>query len=148
MLRKGAECLFDLDGRSGFGELGLDLFGFVLRNAFFQGLRSTVDEVLCFLQAETCNDFANDLDDRDLVAAGCRQNDVEESFSSAAGAASPPAGAAIIIGAAAAAAETPKTSSSSLTNSDASRSVMPFKYSTTSSFVIAMIFIYLLFRVL
>ena len=39
--------------------------------------------------------------------------------------------------AAAAAAETPKTSSNSLTNSDASKSVIPFKYSTTSSFVTA-----------
>ena len=44
------------------------------------------------------------------------------------------------VSAAAAAADTPNTSSSSLTNSDASRSVMPFKYSTTSSFVIAMMF--------
>ena len=54
---------------------------------------------------------------------------------------------AIAIGAAAAAAETPKTSSSSFTNSDASRSVIPFKYSTTSALVTAMV-IYLLNRVL
>src|ERR1043165_7463514 len=57
------------------------------------------------------------------------------SFSASAGAAS--AAAAGAATAAAAAAETPKTSSNSLTNSDASKRVIPFKYSTTSSFVTA-----------
>ena len=32
--------LFDFDGCTGFGQLGLDLFGFVLGNAFFDGFRS------------------------------------------------------------------------------------------------------------
>ena len=133
MLTRGLGLeLFQLDRCAGFGKLGLDLFGFVLRNAFLERFRSAVDQVLRFLEAEARDDFANDLDDRDLVA------------SSAAAAPPSPAGAAIIIGAAAAAAETPNTSSSSFTSSEASRRVIPFKYSTTSSFVVAISFIYLL----
>ena len=69
--------LLDLDGCAGFGQLGLDLVGFGLRNAFLEGFRSTVDQVLGFLEAETGNDFANDLDDGDLVAAGSLKNNVK-----------------------------------------------------------------------
>ena len=73
----GLHDLFELDGCAGFGQLGLDLFGFGLRNAFLQGFRGTVDEVLGFLEAKARNDFANDLDDGDLVAAGGRENDIK-----------------------------------------------------------------------
>src|SRR6185295_7282680 len=60
-------------------------------------------------------------------------------FSSAAGAASAPAPAAIGAATAAAAADTPKVSSRSFTSCEASRRVIPFKNSITSSRVAAMI---------
>ena len=49
-----------------FFEGGLDLLGLVLRDAFLDGLRRRVDEVLGLLEAEP-GQLADDLDDRDLV---------------------------------------------------------------------------------
>src|SRR5262249_32679374 len=48
-----------------------------LRNAFLQRFRSTVDEVLGFFQAQARYDFANDLDNSDLVAARSLKNNVK-----------------------------------------------------------------------
>src|SRR5688572_28861731 len=59
-----------LDGHLGAGVLEglLDLRGLVLGNAFLDGLRSTFDEVLRFLQTER-GDLADGLDDVDLLVA-------------------------------------------------------------------------------
>src|SRR6478672_4973660 len=69
--------LLELDGCASLGKLGLDLFGLGLRNALLESLRSTVDQVLRLFEAEACDDLANDLDDADLVAARCGQDNVE-----------------------------------------------------------------------
>src|SRR4029453_7448568 len=60
--------LLDLDLRSHLFELLLDCRRLVLRHAFLDCLGRALDEVLGFLQSET-RDFANDLDDVDLVGA-------------------------------------------------------------------------------
>src|SRR5690606_39219866 len=65
--------LLDLDLSTGCFELLLDVLGLFLANAFLDGLRSALDEVLGFLEAET-RDLAHDLDRVDLVRAGVRQN--------------------------------------------------------------------------
>src|SRR5690242_14316845 len=59
-----------------FFELLLDGLGLFLGHAFLDRLRRALDEVLRFLQAQA-GDFADHLDDLDLVAAGFRQRDVE-----------------------------------------------------------------------
>ena len=68
--------LLDLDLCASFLELGGDLFGFVLGDAFLEVLRSAVDEFLGFLQAQA-GQSTDDLDDSDLVGASGLQNDVE-----------------------------------------------------------------------
>src|SRR4029077_10766147 len=65
-------ALLDLDLGALLFESSLDLFGFVLRDAFLDGLGRRVDEVLGFLEAET-GQLANDLDDRDLVRSDLGQ---------------------------------------------------------------------------
>src|SRR4051812_20001379 len=57
-------------------QLRLDAGGFVLRDAGLHGLRRAIDHVLGFLQAKT-GDFANDLDDLDLLATGLLEDHVE-----------------------------------------------------------------------
>src|SRR6266550_5112006 len=69
-------CLLDLDLRAGLFELRLDLIGLLLRNAFLDRVRRSVDKVLGLLQAEA-RDRADDLDRLDLLVAGVREHDVE-----------------------------------------------------------------------
>ena len=71
--------LLDLDLCASFLELGGDLLGFVLGDAFLEVLRSAVDEFLGFLQAQA-GQSTDDLDDSDLVGASGLQNDVELSL--------------------------------------------------------------------
>jgi hypothetical protein len=68
--------LLDLDLGAGFFELLLDRRRFVLVDAFLDGLRRGLDEVLGLLEAEARH-FADDLDDVDLVAADIGQRDGE-----------------------------------------------------------------------
>src|SRR6201989_3047617 len=68
--------LLDFDFGAGFFELLLDGGGFVLADAFLDGLGRAIDEVLGFFQAEA-GDFANRLDDVDLVAADVGEHDGE-----------------------------------------------------------------------
>src|SRR5579859_5697870 len=68
--------LLDLDlGASLFEDL-LDLLGFVLVHAFLDGLRSSLDQVLGFLQAQAGDrtDFLNHVD---LLVAGIGEDHVE-----------------------------------------------------------------------
>src|ERR1041384_1655126 len=68
--------LLDLDAGAGFFELALDLVGLVLRDAFLDGVRGAVDQVLGLLQAQA-RDRADDLDHLDLLFAGAGEDDVE-----------------------------------------------------------------------
>jgi hypothetical protein len=88
-------------------------FGVGLGNAFLDGLRSAVDQVLGFLQAQA-GEFAHGLDDGHLVGAGFEQDHVELGllFGGGSGTSQPPAA-----GAAIAAADTPNFSSMALTRS-------------------------------
>src|SRR5688572_9182502 len=72
----GASPLGDADLGADFLELLLDRFGLVLRHAFLDRLGRALDEILGFLQPQA-GDFADDLDDLDLVRAGFGQRDVE-----------------------------------------------------------------------
>src|SRR4051794_32773482 len=74
--RSGSSGLLDLDGAAGLFDLGLQLLGLVLVDAFLDGLGSLVDERLGLLEAQA-GGRANDLDDLDLLVAGRRQDDVE-----------------------------------------------------------------------
>src|SRR5262250_3171429 len=65
--------LLDFDLGARFFELLLDGRGFVLAHAFLHGLRRAIDEVLGFLESEA-GDFADRLDDVDLVAAHIGEN--------------------------------------------------------------------------
>src|SRR5271155_5320430 len=67
--------LLDFDGCDAI-ELLADGFRVVLADVFLQGLRSSVDQVLGFLQAEG-GDFADSLDGVDLVRAGILEDDGE-----------------------------------------------------------------------
>src|ERR1700761_5617500 len=68
--------LLELNLGAGLLELGLDLVGLVLVDAFLDGLRRAFDEVLGFLEAKA-GDGADFLDDLDLLVAGSGQNDRE-----------------------------------------------------------------------
>src|SRR5262249_38689918 len=72
----GFTQLLEVDLGASLLELGLDLVGFVLVDAFLDRLRRAFDQVLGFLQAET-RDGANFLDDLDLLVAGGSQHDRE-----------------------------------------------------------------------
>src|SRR5690348_13098817 len=74
-LRSGAGLL-DLDAAAGLFELGLQLVGLVALDALLDGLRSLVDERLGLLEAQAGR-RADDLDDLDLLVAGCGQDDVD-----------------------------------------------------------------------
>src|ERR687887_798833 len=58
-------------------ELGLGGVGGVLGNGLEDRLRSALDEVLRLLEAEAGDELADDLDDLDLLVAGCLEDDVE-----------------------------------------------------------------------
>jgi hypothetical protein len=64
--------LLDVDLRAGVFKLLLDVFSFALGDAFLDSLRSSFDEILGFLQAET-GDSADFLDDVDLVERRLRR---------------------------------------------------------------------------
>jgi len=68
--------LLDLDLGTGGLELGLDVLGFVLGHAFLDGLRSAVDQVLGFLEAQA-GDGADFLNDIDRGCALALEDDVE-----------------------------------------------------------------------
>src|ERR1043166_3075921 len=76
---KDLPALLNFDSRARVRELLSDSLSFFLRHAFFDVLGSSFDEVFRFFQTER-SDFANDLDDIDLVAAGRLKNDVEFSL--------------------------------------------------------------------
>src|SRR6478735_3262418 len=64
--------LLDLDLGPLLFQSGLDLLGFVLGDAFLDGLGRCVDQVLGLLEAEA-GQLTDDLDDRDLVRADLGQ---------------------------------------------------------------------------
>lgn len=123
--------LLDGDLRAGSLELLLGGVGRVLGNLLQDGLRSTLDEVLGFLQAEAGNDLTDDLDDLDLLVAGRLEDDVELVLllSSLGGSRCLPAAAT----ATGAAAVTSKVSSNAFTNSESSRRVSSLNWSNNSS---------------
>src|SRR6187200_1316910 len=71
-----SKSLLELDGSAGFLDLLLDLLGFVLVDAFLDGLRSAFDERLGFAQAQA-GDGADFLDDVDLLATVAGEDHVE-----------------------------------------------------------------------
>src|SRR5690348_16438542 len=68
--------LLDLHLGARFLELLLDGRGFVLVDAFFYGLGRAIHQILGFFQAQA-GDFADRLDDVDLVAAHFGEHDGE-----------------------------------------------------------------------
>src|SRR5688500_12720481 len=68
--------LFHFNGCARFGQLVLDRFSFFLGHAFLDGLGGSFDQVFRFLQTER-GDFANYLDDVDLVATDRLEDDVK-----------------------------------------------------------------------
>src|SRR6476619_5514665 len=68
--------LLDLDLRALLLEGSLDLVRLVACDAFLDGLRSRVDQVLGLLEAQA-GQLADDLDDRDLVRADLREDSAE-----------------------------------------------------------------------
>src|SRR5262245_64497305 len=66
----------DLDGAADFLDLLLDVLGLGLRNAVFDRLGRTLDEVLGFLQTQS-GDGAHDLDHLDLLRPGVGEDGVE-----------------------------------------------------------------------
>ena len=69
--------LLDFDGSTDSLELLGDLLGFFLGDAFLDGLGSSFDHVLGFLEAQALHDFADNLDDLDLFRASVLQDDIE-----------------------------------------------------------------------
>ena len=69
--------LLNLDGATGFLELGFGGFGFVLGNAFQYSRWCAFDQSLGFRQAQTGFDFAHSLDDLNLFPAVAREDNVE-----------------------------------------------------------------------
>src|SRR6185312_3499041 len=66
----------DLDLGSLLFEGDLDLVGLVARDAFLDGLRRRIDQILGLLEAEA-GQLADDLDDRDLVGADLGEDSAE-----------------------------------------------------------------------
>src|SRR5437868_14837689 len=77
--RRKAGELLDFDFRSGLFELLLDGRRLVLVNAFLDGLGRAVNQILGFFQPQA-GDFANRLDDVDLVSAHVGENNGELRF--------------------------------------------------------------------
>ena len=73
----GKTVLLDDDLCAGSFELFLGSLCGVLGNLLEDGLRSALDEILGFLQAEAGNDLTDDLDDLDLLVASRLEDDVE-----------------------------------------------------------------------
>src|SRR6185503_19643020 len=71
-----AARLLELDGAAGILDLLLDLLGFVLVDAFLDGLRSAFDQRLRLAEAKA-GDRADFLDHVDFLAAVAGENDVE-----------------------------------------------------------------------
>jgi hypothetical protein len=71
-----AARLLQLDGAAGVFNLLLDLFGFVLADAFLDRLRSALDQRLRLAEAKA-GDRADFLDHVDLLAAVAGEDDVE-----------------------------------------------------------------------
>src|SRR5690606_20131021 len=74
--RRNLRCLLQFDLGAGSLELSLDLLGIGLGNGFLYGLRSALDQVLGFLEAEA-GDGAHFLDDVDLLGASVGQHHVK-----------------------------------------------------------------------
>src|SRR4051794_29135403 len=74
--RETVGSLLELDGSAGILDLLLDLLGFVLADAFLDGLRRAFDQRLGFAEAEA-GDRADFLDHVDLLATVAGENDVE-----------------------------------------------------------------------
>src|SRR5688572_7733202 len=74
--RKSRTALLDFDSSAGFDKFLFDGLGFVLRHAFLDGLGRGFHQILGFLQTEA-GDFANGLDDADLVSTGSSQDNRE-----------------------------------------------------------------------
>src|SRR6267378_1475562 len=72
----GPVKLLYLDLGAGLFELLLDSGRFVLVDAFLDGLRRAIHEVLCFFQAQA-GDFADRFNDVDFVAANFGEHDGE-----------------------------------------------------------------------
>ncbi len=68
--------LLHFDGCARISQFLFDCLRFFLRNAFFDGLWSSLDEILRFFQAKGGN-LANDLDHVDLVATNCLKDYVK-----------------------------------------------------------------------
>ncbi len=114
--------LLDGDLGAGLFELGLGSLGSVLVDLLEDRLRSTLDEVLGFLQAQAGDDLADDLDDLDLLVAGRPSRTTSNSSCSSAASAAA-AGAPAAATATGAAAVTSKVSSNAFTNSESSSRV-------------------------
>ena len=131
----GAELL-QLDAAAGLLELLLELVGLVALDALLDGLRRLVDERLGLLEAEAGR-RADDLDDLDLLVAGCGEDDVDRRgllLGRGARRRRRRAGAA----AATAVADTPNSSSSALMRSASSSTEMPLSSSIQSWVLVAM----------
>ena len=76
----GKETLLQLNLSASSLELLLDLVSLSLRSSLLDGLRSGVNLLLSFLQAQT-GDLADNLDNTDLRGASVNQNDVEVGLS-------------------------------------------------------------------
>src|SRR5215208_710551 len=68
--------LLDLDARARFLQLALDRIGLAFVDAFLDGVRRSIDQVLRFLKPEA-GDRADDLDHLDLLVACAGEDDVE-----------------------------------------------------------------------
>jgi hypothetical protein len=125
--------LLDFDLGACVFQLLLEGFCVSLGNAFLDRLRSAINQILGFLEAQAGN-CTDDLDDFNLLVAGASQDDGELGllFSSS-GSTSARAGPAT----ATAAAETPNFSSNALTRSFSSITVMEPTASRMSSLLIA-----------
>src|SRR5699024_6726700 len=69
--------LLELDGSASFFQLSLSSFSVVLACSFEDSLRCALNELLSFLQAQAGNDFANSLNNADLLCASVGQDNVE-----------------------------------------------------------------------
>src|SRR6185437_9591155 len=74
--RESCGRLLDFDCGALLLELGLDLIRFVLVDAGLHRLRRAINEVLCFLEAES-GDLTHDLDHLNLLGAGFLEHDRE-----------------------------------------------------------------------
>src|SRR5699024_8420555 len=74
---KVSSKLLELDGSASFFQLSLSSFSVVLVCAFEDSLRCALYELLSFLQAQAGNEFANSLNDADLLCASIGQDNVK-----------------------------------------------------------------------